>query len=48
MGGLEGAAQGCISSLPSIDGAPEATVLTDELNKCCPLISQVSASRLSI
>lgn len=42
MKGLEGAVQSCISSLPSMDGAPEATVITKQLNKCCPLISQVS------
>ena len=42
MNGLESAAQSCIKSLPSIDGASsQSTVLTNELNKCCPVISQV-------
>ena len=39
--GLEGAAQSCIDSLPSIKGASSSSVVTTELNKCCPVISQV-------
>ncbi|BDA43670.1 hypothetical protein COCOBI_04-6830 [Coccomyxa sp. Obi] len=40
LSGLEGAAQSCIDSLPSLNGAPEATAITDQLNKCCPVIKK--------
>ncbi|EIE19391.1 hypothetical protein COCSUDRAFT_54674 [Coccomyxa subellipsoidea C-169] len=40
LAGLEGAAQSCITSLPSLNGAPEATAVTDQLNKCCPVIKK--------
>lgn len=43
LSGLEGAAQSCINSLPSLNGAPEATAITDQLNKCCPVIKKVRA-----
>ncbi len=44
LAGLEGAAQSCITSLPSLNGAPEATAVTDQLNKCCPVIKKVRAA----
>ncbi|KAK9914972.1 hypothetical protein WJX75_003189 [Coccomyxa subellipsoidea] len=40
LSGLEGAAQSCINSLPSLNGAPEATAITDQLNQCCPVIKK--------
>lgn len=43
LSGLEGAAQSCINSLPSLNGAPETTAITDQLNKCCPVIKKVRA-----
>ena len=42
VNGLEGAAQSCIDSLPSVNGASSSSVITNQLNKCCPVISQVS------
>lgn len=47
LSGLEGAAQSCINSLPSLNGAPEATAITDQLNQCCPVIKKVRAARRS-
>lgn len=38
--GLEGTAQDCINSLPSLKGASDTTAVTDQLKKCCPLIKK--------
>ena len=41
LSGLQNAAQGCINSLPSINGDAASTVVTDQYNKCCPVIKAV-------
>jgi len=38
LSGLQNAAQGCINGLPSINGDAASTVITDQYNKCCPVI----------
>ena len=41
LSGLQNAAQGCIDGLPSINGDAASTVITDQYNKCCPVIKAV-------
>ncbi len=43
LSGLQNAAQGCINGLPSINGDSSSTVITDQYNKCCPVIKAVSS-----
>ena len=42
LSGLQNAAQSCINGLPSINGDSSSTVVTDQYNKCCPVIKAVS------
>ena len=42
LSGLQNAAQSCINGLPSINGDAASTVVTDQYNKCCPVIKAVS------
>lgn len=41
LSGLQNAAQGCINGLPSINGDAASTVMTNQYNKCCPVIKAV-------
>ncbi|CAL5221228.1 g3380 [Coccomyxa viridis] len=38
LSGLQNAAQSCINGLPSINRDSSSTVVTDQYNKCCPVI----------
>jgi len=42
LSGLQNAAQSCINGLTSINGAPSSTVMSNQYNKCCPVIKAVS------